>query len=103
MAAYTVGNSWLVVIPIPAEIDTTNARDVRCQLTAAALKPGVRIVIADMTATTFCDSEGLRAFLVAHQRAARNGTELRLLRLLRGRSGGDKPRCGSPSFTRVER
>jgi hypothetical protein len=39
MAAYTVGNSWLVVIPIPAEIDTANVRDVRCQLTAPPSSP----------------------------------------------------------------
>jgi anti-sigma B factor antagonist len=67
------------LVTLPAEIDTTNARDVRCQLNAA-LTPGVGIVIADMTATCFCDSTGIRALLLAHQRAARSGAELRLLR-----------------------
>jgi anti-sigma B factor antagonist len=68
------------LVTLPAEIDITNARDVRCQLNAAALRPGVGIVIADMTATCFCDSTGIRALLLAHQRAARSGAELRLLR-----------------------
>jgi anti-sigma B factor antagonist len=68
------------LVTLPAEIDIANARDVRNQLTTAVLRPGVQVVIADMTATTFCDSTGIRALVLAHQRAARNGTELRLLR-----------------------
>jgi len=36
-----------------------------------------------MTGTTFCDSTGISALLLAHERAAHNGTELRLLRPLR--------------------
>jgi anti-anti-sigma factor len=68
------------LVTLPAEIDITNARDVRCQLNAAALSPGVGIVIADMTTTCFCDSMGVRALLLAHQQTARGGAELRLLR-----------------------
>jgi anti-sigma B factor antagonist len=68
------------MVALPAEIDVTNARDVRAQLTAATVQPGVQVVIADMTGTTFCDNSGVRALVQAHQRAARNGTELRLLR-----------------------
>jgi anti-sigma B factor antagonist len=68
------------VVALPAEIDVTNARDVRTQLTAAAAQPGVQVVIADMTGTVFCDTSGVRAFVLAHQRAAHDGTELRLLR-----------------------
>jgi anti-sigma B factor antagonist len=67
------------VVVLPAEIDAVNASDVRAQLTAAA-RPGVQVVIADMTGTTFCDTSGVRAFALAHQRAAHDGTELRLLR-----------------------
>jgi anti-sigma B factor antagonist len=71
---------WPALVVLPAEIDITNARDVRCQLTAAVLRPGVSIVIADMTATTFCDSMGVRALVIARKRAASEGTELRLLK-----------------------
>jgi anti-sigma B factor antagonist len=67
------------VVALPAEIDATNASDVRAQL-AAAMRPGVQVVIADMTGTVFCDTSGVRAFVLAHQRAAHDGTELRLLR-----------------------
>jgi anti-sigma B factor antagonist len=72
--------TWPVLITLPAEIDVMNARDVSCQLDAAALRPGVGIVIGDMTATIFCDSMGIRALLLAHERAARIGAELRLVR-----------------------
>jgi anti-sigma B factor antagonist len=67
-----------VVVTLPAEIDVANADDISGQL-AAAFAPGPRAVIADMTATTFCDSIGIRVLVLAHQQAAVNGTELRLL------------------------
>ena len=37
------------------------------------------VVVADMTATSFCDSTGLRALALAHKRAAAPNTELRLV------------------------
>jgi anti-anti-sigma factor len=80
MATKPATEAWPVLVVLPDEIDITNARDVRDQLTAAVAQPGVRIVIADMTATTFCDSMGARALVQAHKRAAANGAELRLLR-----------------------
>jgi anti-sigma B factor antagonist len=46
---------------------------------AAAFAPGPGAVIADMTATTFCDSSGVRVLVLAHHLAATHGTELRLL------------------------
>lgn len=79
MAALTVADGWPILVILPAEIDITNARDIRCQLTAAALRHGTTVVIADMTATTFCDIAGLRALLHANLRAARNTAELRLV------------------------
>jgi hypothetical protein len=39
---------------------------VHSQITAA-LRPGVPVVIADMTATTGCDSMGVRALAMAYQ------------------------------------
>src|SRR2546423_7869011 len=46
---------------------------------AAALTPGTRVVIADMTAITFCDSAGIGTLVRAHKQATANGAELRLL------------------------
>jgi anti-sigma B factor antagonist len=66
-----------VVVVLPAEIDVTNSDGVYQQL-AAALAPGVGIVIADMTATTFCDSSGVHAIMRAHERATAQKTVLRL-------------------------
>jgi len=67
-----------VIVTLPAEIDMGNAHDIGKQL-AAACALGVKLVIADMTATTFCDSMGIRMLLLAWRRAAEHGTDLRLL------------------------
>jgi anti-sigma B factor antagonist len=66
-----------VVVVLPAEIDITNSDEVHQQLTAA-LSPGVDIVIADLTATSFCDSSGVHAIMHAHERAAAREVGLRL-------------------------
>jgi anti-sigma B factor antagonist len=72
------GTQLAVMIALPAEIDMANADRISGQITAAlARSPGT--VIADMTATTFCDSIGIRVLVLAHRQAAANGTELRLL------------------------
>jgi anti-sigma B factor antagonist len=67
-----------VVIALPAEIDMANADQVGQEL-RAAFAPGVRAVIADMTATTFCDSSGISMLVRVHRQAAANGAELRLV------------------------
>jgi anti-sigma B factor antagonist len=67
-----------VVVTLPAEIDIANADAVGEQL-AAALAPGVTVVIADMTATTFCDSRGVRMLVLAQRQAVTHCAELRLL------------------------
>ena len=67
-----------VMVNLPHEIDLTNADRVGEQL-AAACAPGGAVVIADMTATTFCDSTGIRMLVLACQQAKDHGTELRLL------------------------
>jgi anti-sigma B factor antagonist len=66
-----------VVITLPAEIDMANASQVGQQL-GSALTPGVQTVIADMTATIFCDSSGISMLVRAHKQAAANRTEVRL-------------------------
>lgn len=66
------------VIALPAEIDMANADRVGEEL-GSAFAPGVRTVIADMTATTFCDSSGISMLVRAYKQAAANRTELRLV------------------------
>jgi anti-anti-sigma factor len=67
----------IVVVRLPAEIDSSNAEHTREQL-CAALTPGVRIVVADLTGTTFCDVAGVRGLARARTLAAARNTELRL-------------------------
>jgi anti-sigma B factor antagonist len=68
----------LPVIPLPAEIDAANSGRVGEQL-KAAVKPGLPMLIADMTFTTFIDSAGVRVMVQVCQLARRSGTELRLV------------------------
>jgi anti-sigma B factor antagonist len=66
-----------VVVVLPTEIDATNSEQVHDQL-VAALAPGVDVVIADMTSTSFCDSSGVHALVFAHEAAVARGIQLRL-------------------------
>ena len=68
----------LRVVALPEEIDIANALQVGEDL-RAAVGPGVAVLIADMTSTTFCDSAGLRQLLLATDAAAAVGAELRLV------------------------
>jgi len=65
------------IIALPAEIDITNADRVGAEL-RAAFRPGVAVVIADMTRTSFCDSAAARNLLLANDQAAQGHAELRL-------------------------
>jgi anti-sigma B factor antagonist len=66
-----------IVVVLPAEIDVTNSEHVHNQL-VTALMPGVDVVVADMTSTSFCDSSGVHAVIFAHEAAVSRGIELRL-------------------------
>ena len=66
-----------VVVALPAEIDMANAGQLGQQL-GSACAPSVTTVIADMTATTFCDSSGVKMLLGARKQAVANRTQLRL-------------------------
>jgi anti-sigma B factor antagonist len=66
------------VLTLPAEIDITGARRL-CGQVGAALASGATVVVADMTATTFCDSSGARILVLAWEQAAVNGIELRIV------------------------
>jgi anti-sigma B factor antagonist len=65
------------VVTFPAEVDATNAQQLGQRLDTA-LAIGAPIVVADMTATQFCDSLGLGVLVTAHKRAAAIGAELRV-------------------------
>ncbi|MGN6680151.1 MAG: STAS domain-containing protein [Streptosporangiaceae bacterium] len=64
------------IVTMPDEIDLGNAEELAADLSAAC-KPGM-IVVADMTATTFCDTRGTQELLNAHYRFREIGCELRL-------------------------
>src|ERR1700684_1783013 len=66
-----------VVVVLPAEIDVTNSELVHDKL-VAALTPGVGVVVADMTSTSFCDSSGVHAVIFAHETAAARGIQMRI-------------------------
>ncbi len=66
------------VVVTAAEIDITTAEQLRAALlkTASARNP---IVLVDMSQTRFCDSSGLHVLIRAHNQAAGEGRELRLI------------------------
>ena len=66
------------VVVLPEEIDFLNAASVGERL-AAALVPGMAVVIADLTVTVFCDCAGVRSLLLAGRRASAVHAELRLV------------------------
>jgi anti-sigma B factor antagonist len=74
-APTTSAQAGPVVVSLPAEIDMLNAGAVEAQLRDACAA-GVT-VIADLSATTFCDSAGARALLTAHREAAAGSAQLR--------------------------
>jgi anti-sigma B factor antagonist len=65
------------IIALPREIDITNADRAGAEL-RAAFRPGVAVVIADLTRTTFCDSAAARNLLLANDTASESHAELRL-------------------------
>lgn len=66
-----------IVVALPAEMDMANAERVDADL-QAAFAPAVTVV-ADMTATTFCDAMGIRALVRAQKRAAACDAEFRVV------------------------
>lgn len=66
------------VIVLPPEVDAVNASEVAEELDRA-IDQGVPVVIADMTATGFCDSSGVRVLVQAQKRAAAAGVRFRVV------------------------
>jgi anti-anti-sigma factor len=66
-----------VVISAPVEIDITNAGEIlKCLF--SAMSNGARMLVVDMTATTFCDCAGVHAIVACWKQAAAEGVSLRL-------------------------
>jgi len=66
-----------VIVRLPIEIDGTNVDKVRDLLYAACI-PSADVVVADLTATGFCDSCGFREMVTGSRLLAAAGIELRL-------------------------
>jgi anti-sigma B factor antagonist len=67
-----------VVITLPEEIDATNSPGLRETLLAAVSRQPA-MVVADMSATTFCDSSGMAAIVTAYRQAVAAGAGMRLV------------------------
>jgi anti-anti-sigma factor len=70
--------SGLPVVRAPAEIDITNAGQLRAALLAAAGQ-GHATIVVDLSETAFCDTAGLQVLVLVHRRAAAEGGELRMV------------------------
>ncbi|MFY9930238.1 MAG: STAS domain-containing protein [Streptosporangiaceae bacterium] len=72
------GGGTPAVVALPAEIDLTSITHAYTEL-GAAIVSGAAVVIADFSATDFCDVAGIRRLLELHQLAAARRVELRLV------------------------
>lgn len=66
------------LVALSPEIDVTNAEQVSDEL-RSAFRPGVTVVVADLTRTAYCDSSGARVLLQASDSAIARHGELRLV------------------------
>ena len=65
-----------VIVTLPARLDAAAAGQAAGQITAA-FTPGVRVVIADLTAAACCDRSAIRNLLKAHRQATARGGQVR--------------------------
>ena len=68
----------VAVVSLPAEIDISNADQVREDL-LSTINRGAALLVADMSATTFCDSAGVNALVRAFKRASASAAGMRLV------------------------
>jgi anti-sigma B factor antagonist len=66
------------VVTLPAEIDITNADQVREDL-LSLLNRGADLLVADLSQTTFCDSAGVGALARTLRRAEASQSDMRLV------------------------
>lgn len=71
------GRAAPVIVALPGQIDLTN-QERACNQLYAAFACGAAVVIADLTATTFCDASSLRRLVTLQHRAAAHDAQLRL-------------------------
>jgi anti-anti-sigma factor len=67
-----------VVLTLPAQIDLTNADEVRDEL-LQTVNRGPAVLVADMTGTSLCAVAGIRALLHTRRRASTAGVGLRVV------------------------
>lgn len=68
---------WAMAV-LPSDIDMMCAADVGADL-GALLGAEISVLVADLTATTFCDTAGVQALVAVHNAARAAGTQLRLV------------------------
>jgi len=68
----------VAVVTLPAEIDATNADQVRESL-LGVVNQGAVCMVADLSKTTFCDSTGVSALVRTFKRATASGGGMRLV------------------------
>jgi len=67
-----------VVVPLPGELTFSNVHEVKAAL-EVAIGSADSMVVADGTATVFCDSAGMHELIRAHKRAVATGTAFRVV------------------------
>jgi anti-sigma B factor antagonist len=68
----------VAIVTLPAEVDITNADDVREEL-LWVVNQGAVAMIADMSHTTFCDSAGVSTLVRAFKRTTASGAKMRIV------------------------
>jgi len=68
-----------VVVEFPAEIDVTNAGQIRELLRSLVEESGAEVVVVDMAGTTFCDSAGVTALATAYRKAVGRGADMKIV------------------------
>jgi anti-anti-sigma regulatory factor len=78
MGDYGTENGQPVIVVLPPVIEAGNARYAYGPL-YAAVESGVPVVIADLSATVFCDAAGMRGLLMLRERSAARDIRFRLV------------------------
>jgi len=76
------------IVTFPVDVDVTNADTARKHLVALVERDGAKLVVADMTRTTFCDSAGITALATARRKAVARGAAVTVA-------------CSSPQVLRI--
>jgi anti-anti-sigma factor len=66
------------IVTFPPDVDALTSEQVG-QALLTAIRPGVAVVIADLSRTDFCDVAGIRSLVIASNHAVCTGSELRVV------------------------